>query len=261
MLGGQYDGAFFIGTGEFDYQIFERMTSVWGTLETFGLKAETGKIQFDKYQQYAQPTNTNNACRLIWAENIQCYTDRETRVRVGKEYLDSSIAGIAPPNITSKGIVTQRVTANEQPRRIIATLIDTQALSATNVYSENHTNFIPMGVNHTPLLFLAILNSSLMEFAFRRLNSNTQVSAGEINALPFPPISDEATVREVEAVATEILNSGGVDCGPDATERMIANEHRLDVLIGALYGFTEGEIRQIQQMLPSYEAVYDLTKV
>ena len=79
LLGDQYSGAFLIGAREFDYQVFERMTAAGVRLDTLGLKAETGKIQFDKYQKYAQPTNAGNACRLIWAENIQRYASREAR--------------------------------------------------------------------------------------------------------------------------------------------------------------------------------------
>ena len=260
MLSEQHDGAFLIGTSMFDYKVFKRIASIGTTLETLGLKAETGKIQFDKYQEYAQSSNAGNACRLIWAENIQRYTSRETRVRTGKEWLAGAITQVVAPNIDGTGIVIQRVTANEQPRRIIATLITTEALAASRVYSENHTNFIPLERHPTPFFLLAVLNSSLMEFAFRRLNSNTQVSAGEINALPFPPMSDDATVQEIEAIATEIMNAGGVDCRSDMVQRTIANEHRLDVLIGSLYGFTEHEVRQIQASLPSYEMVYGIAK-
>ena len=73
-------------------------------------------------------------------------------------------------------------------------------------------------------------------------------------------MSDEPTVSEIEALALEIIDSGGVDCGSEAKERMVANEYRLDVLVGSLYGFTESEVRQIQDLLPPYETVYGVTK-
>ena len=73
LLDSEYHGTFFIGTSEFDYFVFEQMNSVGAKLEDWGLKAETGKVQFDKYREYAQPNGADDACRLIWAENIQRY--------------------------------------------------------------------------------------------------------------------------------------------------------------------------------------------
>ena len=260
LLEDEYDGSFYIGASDFEYRVFERMNSSGVKLPGLGLKAETGKIQFDKYQEYAQPTNANDACRLLWAENIQRYVRRESRNRIGKEWLTNDITAVVPPNITGTGIVTQRVTANEQPRRIIATLIHPDNVAAASVYSENHTNFIPLPPGSHYTFLLGVLNSSLMEFAFRRLNSNTQVSAGELNQLPLPPIKDDATVNEVESLVFELMKLGGVDCPSDAISQTLTYEHRLDILIGSLYGFAPGEVEEIQRRLPSYETVYGIAE-
>ena len=258
LLGDDYDGAFYIGASEFEYQVFERMNAVGVKLADFGLKAETGKMQFDKYQRYAQATNARGAGRLIWAENIQRYAWRESRKRIGKEWLGRGIIPIVPPNITGTGIVTQRVSANEQPRRIIATLINPESVSAASVYSENHTNFIALGRGKHPAFVLGVLNSSLMEFAFRRLNSNTQVSAGELNSLPFPPLPAGKTLKEIEDLVSELLALGGVDSPAERAQEAIAKERRLDILIGSLYGFSAAEVAQVQGMLPAYETVYGI---
>ena len=262
LLPDAYDGAFFVGGSEFEYQVFERMNDAGVKLSSFGLKAETGKIQFDKYKDYAQTDNANDACRLIWAENIQRYTRRPSRNRIGKEWLSKGIITAVPPNMTGSGIVTQRTSANEQPRRIIATLITPRTEGSDNVYSENGTNFISLTSNRKAEKFLiATLNSSLVEFAFRHLNSNVHVSAGEINALPFPPIPGETKLKEIESLVSALMAWGGVDCGPDTAKRVIEAERHLDILIGALYGFTASEVEQIQIQgyLPSYETVYGLT--
>ena len=189
MLGGDYNDCFYIGESGFDYRVFESMNSAGVKLASLGIKAETGKIQFDRYQEYAQPTSANNACRLMWAENIQRYALRPSNRRVGKEWLSNQIMAVVIPNIMGQGIVTQRVSANEQPRRIIATLLRADEMVSGRIYSENHTNFIPLQNSGAGAIVIASLNSSLMEYIFRRLNSNTQVSAGEINQLPFPAIS------------------------------------------------------------------------
>jgi len=259
LLGDDYDRAFYIGVSEFDYHVFDRMNDAGVRLADFGLKAETGKIQFDKYRDYAQPTNANGAARLIWAENIQRYVRRESRNRIGKEWLSKDIIPVVSPNITGTGIVTQRTSANEQPRRIIATLVTPENVEAAQIYSENGTNFIALGNDSKTNAFLTgALNSSLIEFAFRRLNSNVHVSAGEINSLPFPPMPEGEMLKEIESLVAELIQSGGVDSPVDKIRQAITNERRLDVLIGSLYGFSASEVEQIQSQLPSYEMVYGL---
>ena len=251
LLPDDYDGTFYIGGSEFDYQVFERMNAVGVKLADFGPTAETGKIQFDKFKTYAQLDNSGEACRLIWAENIQRYTRRESRKRVGREWLSKDIASILPPNITGMGIVTQRTSANEQPMRIIATLITPEVVRGNQVYTENGTNFVALGDDKGKAAFLiSVLNSSIIEFAFRRLNSNVHVSAGEINSLPFPPMPNETTLREIETLVSELMELGGVDCPRGSTQRALETERRLDTLVGALYGFTACEVEEIQNRLP-----------
>ena len=163
------------------------------------------------------------------------------------------------PNITGMGIVTQRTSANEQPMRIIANLVTSKNVGSGQVYSENGTNFIALGNDSKAAAFLiGALNSSVMEFAFRHLNSNVHISAGEINALPFPPIPTEKALKEIESLVSALLQSGGVDSPADKVRQAIANEHKLDILIGSLYGFSASEIEQVQGLLPSYETVYGL---
>ena len=245
--------------GEVGQAIFERMQAAGGRLADFGLKAETGKIQFDKYREYAQAANDGGADRLIWAENIQRYALRPARHRAGQEWLSPSIGSAVAPNITGAGIVTQRTTANEQPRRIIATLVAHQNAESQIAYSENGTNFVALSKSAPPPEFLlGALNSSLMEFIFRRLNSNVHVSAGEINQLPFPPLPGARKLQEIEELVSGLLRLGGVDCGPEAAAQAMTWEHRLDLLMGGLYGFSPDEVEQIQQSLPPYETVYGL---
>ena len=258
LLGNEYDGAFYIGSSEFDYQVFEKMNANGVKLAAWSLKAETGKIQFDKYQDYVQTNNANGACRLIWAENVQRYALAPTVRRAGREWLKKSITGVISPSITGSGIVTQRTTANEQPRRIIATLLTPNSVGSNQVYSENGTNFIPLGTdNHQAAFLIAALNSSLVEFLFRRLNSNVHVSAGELNALPFPPLPDDKTLAEIHSLVSDLLNWNGVECTLGNFDRALEHEHRLDLLIGSLYGFSEDEVAQIQATMPSHKFVYD----
>ena len=260
LLGNEYDDSFYIGESEFDYEVFERMNAVGVKLSDFGLKAQTGKIQFDKYRQYAQSSKAEGSCKLIWAENVQRYCMQKSQKRIGKEWLAQEIVSAARPNITSGGIVTQRTSANEQPRRIIATLVTPDMAGVDNVYSENGTNFISIPDNTVDQFFvMAALNSSPMEYIFRRLNSNVHVSAGEINKLPFPPAPDGAILKEIQALVSSLQELRGADDPEGAVRKVIRCERQLDRLIGSLYGLSATEVKTIQQRLPSYETVYGLS--
>lgn len=101
---------------------------------------------------------------------------------------------------------------------------------------------------------------SAVERQFSTAAINTQVSAGELNALPFPPMPDADACKEIVDIVAHLLRYGGVDCYPPHRARMIGYERHLDVLIGGLYGFSPGEVKRIQCTLASYETVYGLTE-
>ena len=123
----------------------------------------------------------------------------------------------------------------------------------------NGTNFISLGDGIGKDEFLiSALNSSPMEYVFRRLNSNVHVSAGEINALPFPPEPDKEILDEIRALVSKLIELGGVDSNPKAIHEAIDKERQLDKVIGTIYGLTDTEIEEIQNRLPPYEQVYGL---
>ena len=227
------------------------------TLLDLGLKAETGKVQFDKSRLFAQIGPDEDSFRLIWAENVQRYNFTPSSKRVGKEWLAGEMANIAPPNVRGDAILTQRTTANEQPRRIIANWVKVGELPEKGAYSENGTNFIaidPSWVSAHHLI--ATLNSAPIEFIFRRLNSNVHVSAGELNRLPLPPRPEGELRAKLEMHIDTLMEMRG-----DRWNKTLANEatnHELavDQIIGSLYGISPEDIREIQQSLPSYDLVY-----
>ncbi len=261
LLGDAYDGAIYIGPSELDYAVFERMDREGVRLESLGIHAETGKIQFDKYKEYARPSPQGAAYPLLWAENIQRYAQRGPQKRVGRQWLSSAIVEEVAPSIDGPSILTQRTTASEQPRRIIATLVTSLRGDSQVGYSENGTNLIPLGLNdpRQSSYILAALNSSVMEFIFRHLNSNVHVSAGEINSLPFPKAPKTPILQEIHELVTDLLTLGGVDAAKEDLPQAINLEQRLDLLIGNLYALSHAEVHEVARRLSSYNHVYGLT--
>ena len=79
-----------------------------------------------------------------------------------------------------------------------------------------------------------VLNSTPVEFAFRKLNSYTRVSAGELNTLPLPPVSNKTTLDEIGELVHAFMETGGVDASPSRVQDAMATEIKLDNIIGRL---------------------------
>ena len=165
------------------YKILDHLFS-FPTFEDEGIIFTTGKVQWDLYKEYLSEKPIPNAIRLIWAENIQRYYFKEAQQRADKIYLNF-------PEITEKfspiekaTIFVQRTTAVEQEYRIIANIIDTKDFGY-QLLSENHTSYLDAHSNKFEMEYiLALLSSRIFDFLFRHINSNTQVSSGELNSLP-----------------------------------------------------------------------------
>ncbi len=90
---------------------------------------------------------------------------------------------------------------------------------------------------------LALLNSRFFDFIFRHINSNTQVSAGELNSLPCPQTAALAEkqrplIKLVERIPTAKARDAGADVS--------ALERGLDELVCALYSLTKEEQAIVQ---------------
>ncbi len=88
--------------------------------------------------------------------------------------------------IGTKKIVFQRITGVDSKKRIIASLLNGNHLCAnsTNVILESDCR---LSIETT----LGILNSELVNFFFKQTSTNTNVTVGEINTIPFPFVKHE----------------------------------------------------------------------
>jgi len=84
--------------------------------------------------------------------------------------------------------------------------------------------------------------TSLMDFIFRHINSNTQVSAGELNSLPFPK---RDAIREGKIVCYVNGILGAKKKNPEANTMDF--EHAIDEIVYELYGLTKDEIKIVEE--------------
>ena len=236
----QQDNAllFIIGNSQTVYQIFRKLKML-KSLKAHGLSFTTGKIQWDLYKSVLGDTPTPSATRLIWAENVQRYHYSKARKRADRIYINGRLENCEP--IEHDTIIVQRTTAVEQHRRIIGHLFSPNDFGCP-IQAENHTSYLAE-VGHMHIEFvLGLLNSRFMDFIFRHINSNTQVSAGELNSLPFPD-SEDSTRNPIIDLVKQILSEKSVDSQADVTEL----EKKINQKVYSLYDLTPEEIEIVEE--------------
>ncbi|MCX6022974.1 MAG: SAM-dependent methyltransferase, partial [Chloroflexi bacterium] len=89
-------------------------------------------------------------------------------------------------------VVMRRFSAKEEQRRIVAAPYFRAAFAANYIGLENHLNFIRRlngELSDEEICGLAaLLNSSMVDEAFREISGNTQVSATELRKMPLPSL-------------------------------------------------------------------------
>lgn len=238
LYGPSTDPIFLVAQSPITYEIFNKL-SEFSSFEQSGLSFTTGKVQWDLYESKLSNKPTKSSTRLIWAENIQRFEFAEPRLRADKLFITVPLKRCEP--IWDKTIVVQRVTAVEQPFRIIATIVDPKVFGSP-IQAENHTSYLAINRNNLPLhLVLGLLNSSFFDFIFRHINSNTQVSAGELNSLPFPQIKSNVGDQIISFVDRILIAKKG-NSGIDTS----ALEKGLNLLIYKLFDLTAEEIKIVE---------------
>lgn len=208
-----------------------------------GCPARTGPIVWNRVKPLLRPRFAGDTLPLIWAtdvgrfafsfgsagENRPSYLKVTTRTR----------------RLISQGLslLVQRVTADEQPHRLVACIPESFCTEhASGYFVENHLNVIQPRPDAPPIdiyYLLGILCSDVIEFFFRAMNGNTQVSATELNLMPIPRHTRES---QTAILARQLQNtSNPLTRGP--------LEQRLNEKVAEAYGLIPDELRFIQKTL------------
>jgi hypothetical protein len=102
---------------------------------------------------------------------------------------------------TSECVLVQRTTSKEQDRRILAAILPQEFIDETGgVVVENHINIVySSGLFSAvkPDAIAALLNSQVVDRAFRCISGSVAVSAYELNSIPLPSLEQ---VMEIQAL-------------------------------------------------------------
>lgn len=160
-------------------------------LKDYGYEVSTGPLVWNRHKPQLRTKPNGKVLPLIWAECVG--SDGQFAFRASKKNHQPYFA----PRPGDEWVISreacvllQRTTAKEQERRLIAAELPKTFVDENGgVVIENHLNMIrPFTPNPavSPRILTALLNSSIVDRAFRCISGSVAVSAYELEALPLP---------------------------------------------------------------------------
>ncbi|HIE9261999.1 MULTISPECIES: class I SAM-dependent DNA methyltransferase [Klebsiella] len=193
--------------GKDDARFLKMLKSMPMRLAELGYSVSTGKLVWNRFKSQLRATKGKNSYPLVWAESItsagfRFSADRKNHV----PYID-----IVPRQdflvTTSECVLVQRTTSKEQERRILAAILPQKFIDENGgVVVENHINIVYSNGLFSavrPEVIEVLLNSHVVDRAFRCISGSVAVSAYELNSIPLPSLEQ---VMEIQA-----LLDAGVD--------------------------------------------------
>lgn len=134
-----------------------------------------------------------------------------------------------PYVLSGKRLLVQRTTNFEKNIRLKACLISDDFLENYNSYFlENHINFLCYNLGKEKILtdelmyyYLGLLNSKLINYVFVSKSGNTQVSANELNLLPFT----NKNMKDISAFVSKHLS--GLRKHQEELDRLVCEAYDL----------------------------------
>ena len=142
-----------------------------------------------------------------------------------------------PYVLSGKRLLVQRTTNFEKDIRLKACLISDDFLDNYDSYFlENHINFLCCNSGKEEIItdelmnyYLGLLNSKLINYVFISKSGNTQVSANELNLLPF----SKNNIKDISAFVSKHLSE------------LKEHQEELDRLVCEAYGLSVNETNMI----------------
>lgn len=193
-------GPWLLPRSEPDAEFMETMAGMRTRLADIGYAVSTGPLVWNRHKDQLRTNKTKGVLPIIWAESVTgegfaFASDRRGHV----PYIELRMKqGHLVDTRTS--ILVQRTTSKEQVRRIVAAVIPQEFIDRFGgVVVENHLNRIIPTTLVPPVIapetLAVLLNTEVVDRAFRCISGSVAVSAYELNAIPLPT-ADELLVVE-----------------------------------------------------------------
>lgn len=196
-----------------DALLLTALAAMPNRLKDLGYSVATGPLVWNRHKDQLRPRAMKGAFPLIWAESVTSMgfsfsAERRNHVpfiEIGPEQRHL---------VTTKPcVLLQRTTSKEQDRRLLAAVLPQEFLSRSHgVVVENHLNVVQCleesGESLAPEAIAALLNSAVVDRAFRCISGSVAVSAYELNAVPMPSLTD---MRRIELLLGNGASKATID--------------------------------------------------
>ena len=236
MLNETYNNNFVINRKLEMYDILDKVYSNSASLDSDQrkLKFSNGLFVWNQHKEEIVDYE-RESIPIIYGGNVQSLEFNFNQCSSNKERMQ--FARITDKTksfiLTGKRLLVQRTTNFEKDIRLKACIISDSFLEKYKMYLlENHVNFLCDCNGKDKLLeekilyyYLGMLNSRLVNYIFISKSGNTQVSANELNLLPFPR-------GEIDTIANFVRKYEG---------DLYKHQDELDLLVCHAYGLSEKE--------------------
>jgi adenine-specific DNA-methyltransferase len=199
-------------------RIVEGMQSMTNRVSDYGYQISTGPLVWNRHKDQLRAEPGPDTYPLVWSESVT--PDGDFTFRAEKKNHEPYFAPAQGEDwlvVTEPCVLVQRTTAKEQDRRLIAAELPSSFIADNGgVVVENHLNMIYAtgdGADVSVPALAALLNSRIVDQAFRCISGSVAVSAYELEALPLPSVDaihrvdamlgDGATQEQIEAFLEE----------------------------------------------------------
>lgn len=144
-------------------------------------------------------------------------------------------------------IATQNITGTTDRFRIHATLVECKK---TNIVFLDSVNILYLPNPSVAKLVVACLNSTVLDWLFRKTSTNNHCNMYELLDLPIPHISD--TINKLIPLVDHMISQNGIDesCSQE-----------INVIVYKLYKLTYDEVKTIDPATPITREEYEKEKI
>lgn len=171
--------------------LIRRLIRLPARLRDYGFRVATGQLVWNRHKEQFRDGPGRERYPVLWAECITAEggfvfraESRNHRPYVELESGQDFLINQEPC------VLVQRTTSKEQPRRLMAALVPNAFVAEhAGFVVENHVNMVvPHDVcSPVPLWVMArLLNSEMVDQAFRCISGSVAVSAYEMESMPLP---------------------------------------------------------------------------
>ncbi len=230
---------------ERDLRLIKRIYSISKKLSSIA-HCFTGEIDLTLGNKYL--SDNRNHSTLIKGAIIDRFLIRKKMSQGEIKYLNSKLylkenQGVKSSHYQTQRIVMQGITGINEKIRLKMTIID------SGIFCANSVNYLVFENDKVDLkYYLALFNSSLLNYIFKLNSTNSNVNGYEIDNLPM--ITPENLIQQhISALVDRILaitKDEDYLQNPEKQAKVKALEREIDQLVYKLYGLTEEEISIVE---------------